>query len=239
MNDPMLQLIKREIIHIRKDTFVGAPGAFNPNFDGNALSWYDGNLELTAAGWNDQGAGAHDIVFTGSPTILSGATPLRDAVRFNGVDEFGIIATPLTTQPYTIYLVLNTVTWVSGDRVFDDGVTLDAKVLTQFSVTPDVQMFAGTFLPASPNLAIGTWGVYAIVFDGVTSEIRTNLNAAVVGDAGSSDGAGIMLAAKTPGAPANFGNVEMGYLILRSGADSTAKQDKLISGLESICGLTF
>lgn len=59
-----------------------------------------------------------------------------------------------------------------------------------------------------------------------------------MGNAGTSDGDGITIGARTGGIT-DEANVEFGYLIIRSGADSTAIQNHIISGLEAICGLTF
>jgi len=222
----------------KKDSFLGVGVSFNPNFDGNALAWYDGNLDLSGLQWDDQGAGGHDILFTNNPSIISGATPLRDAVRFNGTDESGQVATPAINQPSTCYIVLNQITWTVGDRVFGDGVNFNFRILFQDTATPNLSGHAGSQVSTSPDLALGTWGVIMILYDGVNSEVRTNLNVAVVGDIGANNGLGVTLAARQNQA-ASFANVEIGYLINRTGADSTATQDYIIGKLRDICGLTF
>jgi len=234
----MLHLTKRIVKTSKKEVYehLGGLGVFNPNFDGNALAWYDGNLELTTAQWNDQGAGGHDIIFTGSPPIISGATPDRDAVRFNGIDELGQVATPPIDQPFTIYIVLNSIAWGANDRVFDDGVTQDQKLLFQETATPNLTARAGSSISSSPDLALGTFGIVAVVYNGGSSEIRTNLNAAVTGNIGTRDGDGITLASR-----ATVGvhwNGEIGYLIIRDVADATSVQTNIITQLGAICGIT-
>jgi len=183
------------------------------------------------------GAGGHDIIFSNSPTIVSGATPLRDAVLFDGINQFGVVATPATNQPFTIYVVMRSVGYTVGRRVFDDGVVIARKRLLQSPSSPTLRASAPTGLDSFPSLAIGTYGVMTIVYNGVSSEIRTNLNAANTGNIGANNGNGITIGAATGGAAPT--NVEMGYFIIRDGADSIAIQNSIIGGLEAICGLTF
>ena len=210
----------------------------DPDFDGNALAWYDGNVGLSDAQWNDQSAGGHDIVFANSPTIVSNATPLRDAVRFDGINQNGLVTTPVTIQPFTIYVVLNTLVWTIAKRVWDDGVVAVSKILSLQGSTPNLAFEAGfTNLSTDPDLAVGTWGVYTCVANGVSSEIRTNLNVPIVGNAGALNSSGIKLASSLLNV--QYWNGELGYLIIRTGADSTAVQNYIINGLKEACGLTF
>lgn len=218
---------------------IGFGFSFNPDFDGNALAWYDGNLELTTAQWNDQGAGGHDIIFTNSPSIIVNATPLRDAVRFNGTDENGVVTTPATNQPYSMYFVLNSIAWTDGDRIFDDGLVGSRKRLVQEGGggSPNLQLSFGQVLNSDPDLANGTWGVMTFIANGLTGQIRTNLNVAVTGNVGVNNGNGIKLASTIGNTL--YWNGEMGYLIIRTGLDSLAVQDYIIKSLRTICGLTF
>ncbi len=241
----MLHLIGRnKVIHNKNNFlddigkgFIGGLGAFNPNFDGNALAWYDGNAGLTNLQWNDQGAGGHDIIFSNLPTIVANATPLRDAVRFDGINQRGVVVTPVMNQPFTIYLVINTVSWILGKYIYDDGVVILRKTMRQQISAPNIRVNAGTPIESNPSLAIGTYGVYTAVFNVVSSELRTNLNVSVAGNLGANNGAGITLASTK--SATQFSNVEFGYIIIRTGADSTAIQNRIINGLKAVCGLTF
>lgn len=231
--------------HLRKtvpqgNSLYNLPGVkppFNPNFGGNALAWYDGDAGLDPATWTDEGVGGHDIVFTNSPSIIANATPLRDAVRFNGTSQYGVVATPVRNQPYTIYVVFNSITWTNNRYAIDDGAASSRVLLRCIPPTPNYEAFAGAGLNTNPDLALGTWGVYSFVVNGVNSEVRTNLNAAVTGNAGALNGNGISIGASPIGS--QFWNGEIGYLIIRTGADSTAIQNYMINGLRALCGLTF
>lgn len=225
----------------KKDVCLAVGISFNPNFDGNALAWYDGNFGLSNTLWEDQGAGGHDIVFANTPSIISGSTPLRDAVRFDGVDQNGTIATPTTNQPYTIYIVLNQITYVTNDVIYSTGggTGFNIRRLDQRGGTPNLRFTTsgvGT-ISSNPDTALGTYGVMTVVADGLNGAIRTNLNAAVTGDVGANDSAGITLGSRSNSA--SFANFETGYLIIRTGADSTAIQNRIITALRDICGLTF
>lgn len=235
----MLQLTKRIIKTSKKEVYehLQGVGAMNPNFDGNALAWYDGDLDLTNTQWDDQSGGGHDIVFSNTPTIVPLATPLKQAVRFNGTNESGVVATPVTTQPITLYIVMNIVSWNINDAVFDDGVTNLRKFVQCHSVTPNLLLGSGGFgISSDPDTAVGTFGIMTGVIDGASSEFRTNLNAAVSGNEGGASGAGLTLGSRQDGS--NFGNVEIAYLILRTGADSTIVQTRIITWLGAICGIT-
>lgn len=234
----MESIIIRKKTVIKESTKILVGRGFNPNFDGNALAWYDGNFGLSNTVWEDQGAGGHDIIFTNTPTIVAGATPLRDAVRFDGINQNGAVVTPNIAQPYTIYCVLNTLTWFISDFIFDDGVTNSAGVLYHRVGSPKLAMFAGAAdLFGNPDLALGTWGVMTTVFNGLNCKIRTNLNVEVSGNSGALNRAGITIGSQKDGTRTS--NCEMGYLTIRTGADSTVIQNKVINGLRHLCGLIF
>ncbi|MCH8035303.1 MAG: hypothetical protein IH950_16310 [Bacteroidetes bacterium] len=215
---------------------IGFGFSFNPNFDGNALAWYDGNIALSNTQWDDQGAGGHNISFFNTPVIVSGATPLRDAVRFDGVNQGGFSTTPNLNQPYTVYLVVNSISFFANGRIFDNGTGSNNR-LFQAGTSPNLNVFGGSTLAGNPDLSLGTFGVMAIVFNNLSGEIRTNLNTAVSGTIGANNNVGFSIGARQN--QGNACNCEIGYLIFRAGGDSTAIQDYIIGSLRTICGLTF
>lgn len=192
---------------------------------------------MTSSSWRDQGAGGHDIIFANSPTIVSGATPLRDAVRFNGTNQNGVVATPAINQPFTIYLVANSVSWTNGENLLNDGVTNNVKRILQSGASPAMTWSAGNGRSFLNPLAVGTWGVMSVVANGLTSVTRVNKDTRNAGDGGSNDGAGVTLGSSQAGAV--HANCEIGYLIIRTGTDSNAINDYILDQLEKICGLTF
>jgi len=108
-------------------------------------------------------------------------------------------------------------------------------IFFQSGVTPNLVLSSGALLNTSPDVILGNFGVFTNIMDGLTSELRTNLNAAVTGNSGVINGTGIRLAANSAGAA--LGNVEIAYVIYRTGADSTAVQSRIVTWLGGICGI--
>ena len=231
----MINLIKTT--DTKKENFVpGKP--FNPNFDGNALAWYDGNVGLTVGGWLDQSGNGHNIVFANNPTIVANATPLRDAVRFDGINQTGNVATPVINQPFSIYIVINSIAWQANDVIYDDGVLSLQKHLFQRTGTPNLSFACGLNIDTNPDLAVPQWGLITSIGNGANSRLRTNRGAVITQNAGANNGNGIQLGALTGGA-GNFWNGEIGYLIIRTGQDLTVTRNYIADALQSLCGLTF
>jgi len=210
--------------------------SWNPTkVDGNTLAYYNGNLGLTASLWEDQFSN-NDIVFYNEPTINSG-TGIVKAVRFNGSNEYGIVATPTLTKPYTVYLVLKSIAWGSNDWILNSQSGANAGGILQGGSTPNLQAYSGAALNSDPDLPVGTYGIITVVFNGASSEIRINLNNSVTGTTGVLNGNGITIGALPT--PSNYCQVEIAYLLIRSGADNTAKQNLIIQNLANICGLSL
>lgn len=206
--------------------------------DANTLAYYDGNIGLTATSWEDQ-LGDNDILFTNAPTVVAGATPSRNAIRFNGNDEYGIVATPTKTQPYTIYIVYKPLRWSFADYIFDDGNTTSNGVLYQSGTEPWLTLYAGTNIVPEQGINVNSYGISTCVFNGASSGIRKNLLDIVSGNAGTNNGSGINIGGGTAHLVANAWNGEIAYLIIRSGADDTATQNIIINNLAALCGLTL
>lgn len=204
---------------------------------GNLIALYDGDAELATDAWADQSANGYDLTLYNTPTVVSGAINGHNAVRFDGLDQYAKrVTTPAFTQPYTVYVVFKPIVWLRFAYVF--GVSnADNAMLREHNATPDFDMYAGsTTDPVSPQITLNSYAILTCVFNGASSEIRNNTNAAVVSDAGANGGTGIVLAAKTTGV-APYNNCEIAYLIFRSGADNTATQDLYIAFLKDRFGL--
>lgn len=203
------------------------------DLDANTLVYYDGNEELTTVTWESQG-GTANFTFNDSPTMVANATPKRDAVRFNGTTQYGI-ATIGLTQPYTIYLVMKQVSWTLNDRVFADKDVALRSLLSQAGTTPNMEMFSG--LNTNPDLAVGDYGIITCVFNGASSKIRTNLSAEVTGNSGTNSATGITLAAYYNQSQPS--NIEVAYIVVRTGADNTATQNIMINNLARLTGVNL
>lgn len=220
----------------KQDSVVAGRAAFNPlTFDAaNLLALYDGDtLNTDPAGtWSDQSANGFDLTLFNAPTIISPAINGHDALQFNGVNQYARRAlTPVRNQPTTIYIVFKHITFTVNDRIFD-GTAGTKNSLEQTGVSPNLSAIAGVALNSNPDVILNSFDIITTVFNSINSEIRTNNNVAVIGDTGLFNDAGITLAANSTGA-AGFGNCEIAYFILRTGADNTATQNIFINYLKN------
>jgi hypothetical protein len=228
----------RKTVAIDKRKSIGVKSPFSPNFDGNAVAWYDGDIDLTAAQWNDQGAGGHDLIFVNAPTVDAVGLNGHGTVLFDGINQSGQVLTPANTQPTTVYLVTN-YNWIVNTFLFDGALVGNRNLAFMPVGAPRVDGAAVVQMQAAPAIVPTAWGVYTFVFNGAASEIRTDLNAAVVGNMGGVNLTGLTIAARWDLGAVFHGNVEFAYIIIRNGADSTATQNQIINALNARFGLAF
>lgn len=209
---------------------------FNPlAYDvANLVALYDGDLELTTSAWGDQSVNNYDLTLENEPTINTGALNGHTTVTFNGIDERGYKANPPgLTQQMTWYLVVKSITFTNNDRIISSHANSNMSIW-QGGGSPNLQLRAGSNLQ-NGQLAVESWGVITGVFNGASSQLRINLNDAVVGNAGTNASTGIMIA-DDPLLDYNA-NVEFAYIIIREGVDDLATQNLFIAYLIGRFGL--
>ncbi len=211
---------------------------FNPlTYDANVLALYDGDVGLTASTWEDQKS-TNDITFTSAPAevdIVTGAINGHNVVKFDPLDgNRGTSQTPTINQPSTTYIVFKQATWGSSLYIFD-GYTVNTRILLQLTTTPNLAINTGASLSSNPDLATNTYGIITAVFNGANSQIRTNTSNAVTGNAGTTNSAGITLGGR--GGTGYNSDIEVAYLIIRSGVDDLVTQNKYIAFLKTRFGL--
>ncbi len=147
-------------------------------------------------------------------------------------------------QPETVYLVASTNVWIR-DTYLVDGVGADnlmAIVLDNIAgtgVSPNITQHAGSF--GGQDLTHNTLKAFHIitaVFNGASSSIQIDNNAAGTGNAGASNAGGIYIFAPGTGADAGIKG-QIKELIVRSVADSAATQLAIIQKLATIHHITL
>jgi hypothetical protein len=232
----MLHFVKKNS-NRKKNKFVPGLGLpFDPlTYDSaNLLALYDGDTLSTdpANTWSDSSGNGNNLTLFNAPIIKVATLNGHDGLEFDGINQYGQNAAMVHPQPCTNYIVLKQITWTLSNRIFD-CVSGSRLVLEQAAITPGLRLFSGGANPISnPTLGLGTFGIMTTVFNGVSSQIRTNDNVGVVGNAGTDSRVGLTLAAINTGL-ANFGNYECAYIIIRNGADSTAAQNSFITYLKT------
>ena len=229
----MLSLLKTTIKIKKKYKFVpGKP--FNPNFDGNLIALYNGDVGLAPAAWQDTSGNGYDLTLFNSPTIVPNAINGHFAVQFNGVDEYGRrTITPILTQPISIYLVGKTITWANFSRFYTGGDNNDGIQLMNAGGANDNQMYSGSFSTSlNPVLANNTYGIITSIYNNAISEFRLNNNASSIVNTGALNNSGFTIASYFNGS-LNHLNCEIAYIIIRSAADNTTIQNIFINFLKN------
>lgn len=196
--------------------------------DGNTVAWFDFNSSyITKDGsdfvsqWSDRsGNNNHLLQATGTNQPLWQVL----GVLFDGVDNFMKCVAFTLIQPEMIYVVMKQATWSLND-VFFDGNT-DAKGII-YQSTPPNQLIAygGSVSSENSNLALNTFSVIRLLFNGASSKFIINETTPVTGNFGALDMGGFMIGNRATGAA--YANIEVKEIILRNIAD-TAPNEAII-----------
>lgn len=207
-------------------------GPFLANFVAslNPVAWYRMGVGMSAAAWVDQVVGgAQNFVQTEAANQL---TPTAyGSMLADGVDNY-MTATFTLAQPYTIYGLVNQVTWTGTDRIL----TGSAAIINQAVATPQVRFNAGANL-SNISPVVNAVNIVTVVGNGASSLIQLNNEAPNSGDAGTGAFSNPFLAASA--APALFGNTDNYEWIFYSGAHDAGQRAKVIAYLAQVGNLTI
>lgn len=178
-------------------------GVGQTNSSGNCSAWSD----LSGRGRNlIQGTA------TNQPAIQSDGS-----LVFDGVDNYMQTAAFALSQPFTIYLVLNQLSYTNLDTIYDARAT-SFVALYQLDPSPGINMFCAGDGPRIDTLNTGVRGVHTAVFNGASSLAQLNTGTAATGNPGATALDGFTLGARND--LGNFGHVQVWEVIIRAGADS-------------------
>ena len=183
--------------------------------DGAAVSQWDdlsGNARHLL-----QATGANQPLYTAA--ILNG----KPVVRFDGVNDT-LKATAFTlVQPEHVFIVIR---WRSAAGAVEannfgmDGNAANGGALYEASNSSNVAATAGAALAASPTGGATVWHSYSVLFNGASSELRTDGGAAVSGNLGANNLGGLTLGARADAAgPAD---VDVAEVIIYASVLSTS-----------------
>ncbi len=218
------------------------PGDVIPDvlYDGNTVAWFlsDELATLTRDGanrvsrWNDFLGSGHDLIqANGADQPLWSV----NGILFDGVSEFMKCAPFVYIQPEMIYMVLRQVTWTATNRIFDGNAT-GGGAFVQWTATPTTKIFAGALGADNNNLAVNTWGIARILFDGVASKLQINETAPIVGGVGAANMGGFTLGSIGAGT-GSWTNIEVKEIILRNVVDGAVDQAAIYDYMISHNGL--
>lgn len=160
-------------------------------------------------------------------TLNGGATIVnRTSVYFDGSDDYMKAAAFSLSQPETVYFTGQQVSWTSDDRLYDGGATNSMLLDQGTAPSPTLRIFAGGGGPTSAALALGTTGIVAGVFNGLSSTLRINRGTTATANAGTATPNGFTLGSS--GAGANCANQRTNEVAIYSAAHDTSVQDRVI-----------
>lgn len=157
-------------------------------------------------------------------------------ITFDGVDNYLKTSAFTFSQPETIYIVFNPISYTANDAVFD-GNARDSGRFIQTVTTPEYRIVAAaSLLQLANGPAVGSYGVYCVVINGASTSGRLNNGAKVSGTTGAGNMGGFTLGARGDGA-GEWSNIGVKEVALFPAAHSDPEQDSIISYLMSKHGI--
>jgi len=151
--------------------------------------------QTTGETWTVNSTGALPAQIVGSSRILC-----------DGVDNYLKTNAFTLNQPTTVVLVFKQVSWTNNEYLTDGG-ALGTGRLSQFTTSPQLGITSNNvnYITGNGDLAVGAYGVAAIVFNGASSLLQINNGTPSTGDAGAGNMGGFTLgAAANAGSPSNI-----------------------------------
>lgn len=216
--------------------WAAKPAPFTPAGSAGLAAWFRQGVGQTVTGsgvstWADQSGNGRDL--------LQGTDANRPALQgdgtvlFDGTNHFMKCSAFTLNQPTTVYILGKQITWTSTDQWYDGNAANTGKI-SQVGVSPNLRATSDgvTVLDSNPDLALDTYGIVTVVFNGASSLIRVNSNAAVTGDLGAGNMGGFNLGSRTTTTAA--GNIQVKEVVIYSVAHDTTAQDQVIAYLNTV-----
>lgn len=234
--------IQGDVGEIEADDLSSTLITNNVAVTGNEVGWWlasdlstitkDGSNYVSA--WNSKIGTNHLLQASGTNQPLWSA----DGILFDGVDNF-LRAAPFTwNQPEFIIMVVKQVTWTSTDMFFN-GENANGGDIIQYIASPGLRAYAGGAYIASvdnSNLALDTWGIIRVLFNGVSSKFQINETIAQTGNGGVQNMAGFILGAGA-NASLRWSNIKVQEIIGLNIAPSSDYETSLYNVVKRRAGL--
>lgn len=225
--------------------FFMGDDAFNPTKVSSATlsAWWEAGVNYRVSG-----GGANDTVYwtdkTTNARVLTCALTIQNpsqitsgvnghaSLRFDGTNnKLGLTFT--NNQPCTYYVVMKQITWTDGDYIWDGKIGTNAvAIIAQRGLTPELNMLSNTaWTNDNTDLAVNTWGVVYAYYNGASSKLRINNNAATTGNPGSTNPEGFTIG--SAGGGAFCSNIEVAEILIYAGTVSSADDVLIMKYLNS------
>ena len=164
---------------------------------------------------------------TGEVWTINGGAHIvtRTGLYFDGSNDYLKSAAFSLSQPETVYLVGEQVSWTSGDALMD-GVTANSGQLEQRTGSPRVEQYAGAFGANTSSWPVKTIVIVRSVFNGASSSLAVNRLAVSKGNAGSNNMNGVVVGSVSAGS-ISWSNLFVSEIPIYSAAHDTATQNRM------------
>jgi hypothetical protein len=197
----------------------------------NTWGWYISTAGVTKDGsnhvtrWNSYLGANHLSTYGGTPHWST------DGILFDGVGDYLKTAAATLNQGFEVYMVVKHVTHISNAAFFD-GNTWLSTICYDKTPSPDIGLYAGSVACTNNDLATNTWGILRVVFNGASSKLQINGNAAETGNPGAGNAGGFTLAAGGDGS-GRFSNTQYKEIIVRAIVDSGGDETSILDYLNT------
>lgn len=162
--------------------------------------------------WADQ-VGSRDFAeATNKPTLVASQIDGYSSIRFDGTNDRLNDTSGNFTQPLHVFIVMNQISFTSGDVIFGESGNVNNPDLKQEGASPNLSGPGST--PDNADCTVGTWHLVDWYCDGASSEITVDGGTAATGGTVSSAFTGGLALANRGGTA--FGNVEFAEIAIYS-----------------------
>lgn len=217
--------------NIQSSSSGGVPSALT---DGNTVLWVDSTQNITKDGsnrvslWGDKSGNGNDLV--GNVDTDKQPTYSSDGILFDGSTDYLKAVAFTLVQPEFIYIVVKQVAWSINKKVFDGDVA-NSGALQMGTSTPNLIGRAGSSGDLNGDLAVGTFGIVRLLFNGASSTLQVDEGTVITSDNGTDDMSGFTLGAS--GGLSALSNIEVKEIIIRKVADGAGDESAIYNYLSN------
>lgn len=237
----VLRNVLRSPLHDPNQSPLDEFGPFLPSDLAGLKLWTRFNSGITITG---SGVSQWDDVSGNGNHLLQGTDASRPSkevdgsILFDGIDDALKAVAFTLVQPETVYILGKQITWTNQDRWFD-GEDSNSGTLLQNVSTPEINLYAGSFLTNSISITLDTDVVISSVLNSDNSVLQLNNDTpSTAGTIGAANMGGFTLAGKG-GPPAQFANVQIKEVIVFNTAHDETARSQIINYLAGVGGLSI
>ena len=178
--------------------------------------------------WNDAYGSGHNLLQanTSQQPVYSSVT---NSVTFNGTNQYIETGSTTLSQPVTIFLVGQQLSWTIGTGIYD-GHAADALILYSYPSSPSVTMYAGSFGGAA-SWTLNTLQVITAVWNNTSSTIGVNDASYSSGTVGTSNPNGFTLGSAAGGVSGNLSHILVYEVIIYNYAMNSTQRTYVYDSL--------